>query len=61
MKWYYENGAVIKPHPTIFGYKRRNVLIIVAIVLALIILIIGLAVGLTQKNRNSMFTPSAEC
>ena len=57
MKWYYEDGAAIKPHPTIFGYRRRNVLIIVAIVLALLILIVGLAVGLTQKNHNSMFPP----
>ena len=57
MKWYYEDGVARKPHPTIFGYRRRNVLIIIAIVVALIILVIGLAVGLTQKHRNSMFLP----
>jgi len=57
MKWYYEDGVARKPHPTIFGYRRRNVLIIIAIVVALIILVIGLAVRLSQKHRNSMLLP----
>ena len=54
MKWYYENGAA-KRHPTIFGYRRRTVLIVLAIALSLLILIIGLAVGLTIRKHNSTF------
>jgi hypothetical protein len=51
IKWYYKDGHVITPHRTLFGYRRRNVLIIGgAGILALIALIIGLAVGLTLKK-----------
>ena len=51
MKWYYEDGVGVKPYPTIFGYRRRNVLILFAILFTLI-LIIGLAVGITQMKRH---------
>jgi hypothetical protein len=54
MKWYNEDGVTTKrSYPTLFGYRLRNILILVAIVLALIILILGLAVGLTLRNRRT--------
>jgi hypothetical protein len=53
MKWYYKNGAATA-HSTLFGFRRRNVFILLAIVLVLIILAIGLAVGLT-RNKNSKY------
>jgi hypothetical protein len=59
IKWYYKNGHVITPHRTLFGYRRRNVLIIGgAGILALIALIIGLAVGLSLKKNSEPYFPS---
>jgi hypothetical protein len=57
MKWYYKNGVATKGHSTIFGYRRRNVFIILAVVAFLLALIIGLAVGLTLRNRHSTLSP----
>jgi hypothetical protein len=56
MKWYYKNG-VATTHSTLFGYRRRNVFILLAIILCSIILIIGLSVGLT-RNKSSTYFPS---
>jgi hypothetical protein len=57
MKWYYQDGKVTKPHPTLFGYRRRNVFIVFAIsIVCLLALIIGLSVGLSLKHKNSRFS-----
>jgi len=51
IKWYYKDGEVSKPYPTLFGYRRRTVLIFAgAALLCLIVLIVGLAVGLNHKK-----------
>jgi hypothetical protein len=50
MKWYVQNGKTTNPHPTLWGYRRRNILILLVLVVSLIILIIGLAVGLTRNK-----------
>ena len=53
IKWYYKDGEVVKPYTTLFGYRRRNVLILAAaIALCLLALIVGLAVGLTLKKQS---------
>jgi len=52
IKWYYKDGGVSKPYSTLFGYRRRNVLIITGVaLLCLIALIIGLAVGLKKQSE----------
>ena len=51
MKWYFQDGVgATKPHATIFGIRRRTVIIIVVVVL-LVVLTIGLAVGLTRRKQ----------
>ena len=50
MKWYVKDGRVAKPHATLWGYRRRNVFILLGLIIALICLIIGLAVGLTRNG-----------
>ena len=53
MKWYYNNGAVTKPHATLFGHRRRTILLVLgAVGLCLLALILGLAIGLT-RNRSA--------
>lgn len=56
MKWYYDENEGAKRYRTIFGYRRRNVLIFAAILLSLIIFVVGLAVGLTLKKANSTYS-----
>jgi hypothetical protein len=57
IKWYYEDG-VVKTRPTLFGYRRRNVLLLAgAGILCLIALIVGLAVGLTLKKQSEPYHP----
>jgi hypothetical protein len=56
MKWYYNNGAVAKPHTTLFGYRRRTVLLVIAAAtICILALILGLAIGLT-RNRSAYFS-----
>jgi hypothetical protein len=57
MKWYYKNGAATT-HSTLFGYRRRNVFILLAIILCSIILIIGLSIGLTRNKSSTYFSAS---
>ena len=57
MKWYYNDGVATKGYATIFGYRRRNVLIILAAVVFLLVFIIALAVGLTLRNGHSQSLP----
>jgi hypothetical protein len=60
MKWYYKNGAATT-HSTLFGYRRRNVFILLAIILCSIILIIGLSVGLTRNKSSTYFSQASSC
>jgi hypothetical protein len=56
MKWYLQNGKVSKPYPTLFGYKRKHVLIVSGIVAFVVVaLVLGLAVGLSLRHKNQPY------
>jgi len=56
MKWYFQNGKASKPYPTLFGYKRKHVLIVSGIVAFVVVaLVVGLAVGLTLRHKNQSY------
>src|SRR5579859_853075 len=58
MKWYYQNGAVTKPHATLFGYRRRNVLLLGPLVgICILALTLGLAIGLTRRSQAYPLNP----
>jgi len=58
MKWYYQDGAVTKPPGTLFGYRRRNVLLLSLLAgICILALTLGLAIGLTRRSQAYPLNP----